>query len=68
MVLRERKGAIDGYEWRCRTKVGENPHDVCKSSGAKSNERGTFECDKGVGGTRVRYNFGLLEGLQLPIA
>ncbi|GFU29434.1 hypothetical protein TNCV_418711 [Trichonephila clavipes] len=37
-------------------------------SGAKSNERGTFECDKEVGGTRVRYNFGLLEGLQLPVA
>ncbi|GFW57504.1 mitotic-spindle organizing protein 2A [Trichonephila clavipes] len=31
MVLRERKGTIDGYEWRCRTKGGENPHDVCKS-------------------------------------
>ncbi|GFX31224.1 hypothetical protein TNCV_2027251 [Trichonephila clavipes] len=27
MVLRERKGTIDGYEWRCRTKGGENPHD-----------------------------------------
>ncbi|GFT37411.1 hypothetical protein TNCV_4492281 [Trichonephila clavipes] len=26
MVLRERKGTIDGYEWRCRTKGGENPH------------------------------------------
>ncbi|GFX01405.1 mitotic-spindle organizing protein 2A [Trichonephila clavipes] len=26
MVLRERKGTIDGYEWRCRTKVGENPY------------------------------------------
>ncbi|GFU62559.1 putative transposase-like protein [Trichonephila clavipes] len=44
MVMRERKGTIDGYEWRCRTKGGENPHD----SGAKSNERGTFECYKGV--------------------
>ncbi|GFW45162.1 uncharacterized protein TNCV_716641 [Trichonephila clavipes] len=31
MVLREKKGTIDGYEWRCRTKDGENPHDVCKS-------------------------------------
>ncbi|GFU18555.1 mitotic-spindle organizing protein 2A [Trichonephila clavipes] len=31
MVMRERKGTIDGYEWRCRTKGGENPHDVCKS-------------------------------------
>ncbi|GFT13832.1 hypothetical protein TNCV_3023061 [Trichonephila clavipes] len=29
-------------------------------------KRGTFECYKGVGGTRVRYNFGLLEGLCLP--
>ncbi|GFT06715.1 mitotic-spindle organizing protein 2A [Trichonephila clavipes] len=27
MVMRERKGTIDGYEWRCRTKGGENPHD-----------------------------------------
>ncbi|GFY27694.1 uncharacterized protein TNCV_241621 [Trichonephila clavipes] len=35
MVLRERKGTIDGYEWRCRTKVGENPHDVCKSFAVK---------------------------------
>ncbi|GFS59669.1 mitotic-spindle organizing protein 2A [Trichonephila clavipes] len=25
MVMRERKGTIDGYEWRCRTKGGENP-------------------------------------------
>ncbi|GFS64932.1 mitotic-spindle organizing protein 2A [Trichonephila clavipes] len=31
MVLRERKGTIDGYEWRYRTKGGENPHDICKS-------------------------------------
>ncbi|GFU02738.1 hypothetical protein TNCV_1384611 [Trichonephila clavipes] len=31
MVMRERKGTIDGYEWRCRTKGGENPHNVCKS-------------------------------------
>ncbi|GFT60147.1 uncharacterized protein TNCV_2550951, partial [Trichonephila clavipes] len=31
MVLRERKGTIDGYEWRCRAKGRENPH-VCKSS------------------------------------
>ncbi|GFU93896.1 mitotic-spindle organizing protein 2A [Trichonephila clavipes] len=31
MVMRERKGTIDGYEWRYRTKGGENPHDVCKS-------------------------------------
>ncbi|GFX93214.1 hypothetical protein TNCV_4760931 [Trichonephila clavipes] len=31
MVMRERKGTIDGYEWRCRTKGGENPHYVCKS-------------------------------------
>ncbi|GFT90714.1 mitotic-spindle organizing protein 2A [Trichonephila clavipes] len=31
MVMRERKGTIDGYEWRCRMKGGENPHDVCKS-------------------------------------
>ncbi|GFX84626.1 hypothetical protein TNCV_724341 [Trichonephila clavipes] len=22
MVMRERKGTIDGYEWRCRTKGG----------------------------------------------
>ncbi|GFU85040.1 hypothetical protein TNCV_1553031 [Trichonephila clavipes] len=28
---REKGGTIDGYEWRCRTKGGENPHDVCKS-------------------------------------
>ncbi|GFY21732.1 DDE_3 domain-containing protein [Trichonephila clavipes] len=27
MVLRERKETIDGYEWRCRTKGGENSHD-----------------------------------------
>ncbi|GFW69331.1 hypothetical protein TNCV_486801 [Trichonephila clavipes] len=27
MVMRERKGTIDGYEWRCLTKGGENPHD-----------------------------------------
>ncbi|GFS47192.1 mitotic-spindle organizing protein 2A [Trichonephila clavipes] len=26
MVMREMKGTIDGYEWRCHTK-GENPHD-----------------------------------------
>ncbi|GFT12165.1 DDE_Tnp_IS1595 domain-containing protein [Trichonephila clavipes] len=32
MVLRERKSTTDGYEWRCRTKEGENLHDVCKSS------------------------------------
>ncbi|GFW79923.1 hypothetical protein TNCV_3899241 [Trichonephila clavipes] len=27
MVMRERKGTIDGYEWRCRTKGGGNPQD-----------------------------------------
>ncbi|GFV94609.1 hypothetical protein TNCV_3826761 [Trichonephila clavipes] len=27
VVMRERKGTIDEYEWRCRTKGGENPHD-----------------------------------------
>ncbi|GFW99428.1 DDE_Tnp_IS1595 domain-containing protein [Trichonephila clavipes] len=31
MVLRERKGMIDGFECRCHTKRGENPHDVRKS-------------------------------------
>ncbi|GFT34768.1 uncharacterized protein TNCV_618101 [Trichonephila clavipes] len=130
MVMRERKGTIDGYEWRCRTKGGENPHDVCKSirkevcmaailkeseplggegkiveieesmfgkmkygKGKPVNgqwvfggvERNSNKCffrvvpnrtkeellsviKRRVGGTRVRYNFGLLEGLQLPFA
>ncbi|GFU87485.1 hypothetical protein TNCV_2446191 [Trichonephila clavipes] len=43
MVLRERKGTIDGYEWRYRTKGGENPHDVCKSIRKEREEKLRFE-------------------------
>ncbi|GFW43434.1 uncharacterized protein TNCV_4767871 [Trichonephila clavipes] len=31
MRLVERKGTIDGFEWRCRVLSKENPHFVCRS-------------------------------------
>ncbi|GFU86397.1 uncharacterized protein TNCV_1417491 [Trichonephila clavipes] len=31
MRLQERKGTIDGYEWRCRSQSKDNPHDVVRS-------------------------------------
>ncbi|GFY19352.1 uncharacterized protein TNCV_4127391 [Trichonephila clavipes] len=31
MLLVERKGTIDGFEWRCRVQSKENPHFVCWS-------------------------------------
>ncbi|GFX92801.1 uncharacterized protein TNCV_4876581 [Trichonephila clavipes] len=31
MRLVERKGTIDGFEWRCRVQSTENPHFVCRS-------------------------------------
>ncbi|GFV34518.1 uncharacterized protein TNCV_1448241 [Trichonephila clavipes] len=31
MLLVERKGKIDGFEWRCRVQSKENPHFVCRS-------------------------------------
>ncbi|GFW53747.1 uncharacterized protein TNCV_3938411 [Trichonephila clavipes] len=33
MRLVERKGTIDGFEWRCRVQSKENPHFVCRSAG-----------------------------------
>ncbi|GFX46494.1 hypothetical protein TNCV_4549331 [Trichonephila clavipes] len=30
MLLVERKGTIDGFEWRCRVQSKENPHFVCR--------------------------------------
>ncbi|GFV16253.1 uncharacterized protein TNCV_1670581 [Trichonephila clavipes] len=42
MRLVERKGTIDGFEWRCRVQSKENPHLVCRSelklSGATAQE------------------------------
>ncbi|GFT16403.1 uncharacterized protein TNCV_280721 [Trichonephila clavipes] len=34
MRLVERKGTMDGFEWRCRVQSKENPHFVCRSSTA----------------------------------
>ncbi|GFU38846.1 uncharacterized protein TNCV_3539781 [Trichonephila clavipes] len=31
MLMVERKGTIDGFEWRCRVQSKENPHFVCRS-------------------------------------
>ncbi|GFW79751.1 uncharacterized protein TNCV_2589711 [Trichonephila clavipes] len=31
MRLVERKGTIDGFEWRCRVQSKENPHFACRS-------------------------------------
>ncbi|GFU90204.1 mitotic-spindle organizing protein 2A [Trichonephila clavipes] len=31
MSLQERKGTVDGYEWRCRSQSKDNPHDVVRS-------------------------------------
>ncbi|GFU78604.1 hypothetical protein TNCV_2302161 [Trichonephila clavipes] len=33
MRLVERKGTIDGFEWRCRVQSKENPYFVCRSEG-----------------------------------
>ncbi|GFV68701.1 mitotic-spindle organizing protein 2A [Trichonephila clavipes] len=30
MRLQERKGTVDGYEWRCRSQSKDNPHDVVR--------------------------------------
>ncbi|GFT68663.1 uncharacterized protein TNCV_4813781 [Trichonephila clavipes] len=35
MRLVERKGTIDGFEWRCRVQSKENPHFVCQSIDVK---------------------------------
>ncbi|GFX56591.1 uncharacterized protein TNCV_5035101 [Trichonephila clavipes] len=32
MRLVERKGTIDGFQWRCRVQSKENPHFVCRST------------------------------------
>ncbi|GFU80488.1 hypothetical protein TNCV_3840081 [Trichonephila clavipes] len=31
MRLQERKGTVDGYEWRCRSQSKYDPHDVVRS-------------------------------------
>ncbi|GFV39553.1 hypothetical protein TNCV_1367941 [Trichonephila clavipes] len=31
MRLQERKGTVNGYEWRCRSQSKDNPHDVVRS-------------------------------------
>ncbi|GFV84615.1 mitotic-spindle organizing protein 2A [Trichonephila clavipes] len=31
MRLQERKGTVDGYEWRCRNQSKDNRHDVIRS-------------------------------------
>ncbi|GFW49782.1 mitotic-spindle organizing protein 2A [Trichonephila clavipes] len=31
MSFQERKGTVDGYEWRCRSQSKDNPHDVVRS-------------------------------------
>ncbi|GFW18360.1 putative isxo2-like transposase domain protein [Trichonephila clavipes] len=54
MVLRERKGTIDGYKWRCCTKGGENPHDVCKSGVRKGK---IVEIDESLFG-KMKYGKG----------
>ncbi|GFW00242.1 uncharacterized protein TNCV_4354391 [Trichonephila clavipes] len=36
MRLVERKGTIDGFEWRCRVQSKENPHFVCRSSNTRA--------------------------------
>ncbi|GFS65456.1 hypothetical protein TNCV_2468701 [Trichonephila clavipes] len=38
MRLVERKGTIDGFEWRCRVQSKENPQFVCRSFGEEKNE------------------------------
>ncbi|GFU43113.1 hypothetical protein TNCV_947361 [Trichonephila clavipes] len=32
MRLQERKGTVDGYEWRCRNQSKDNRHDVVRSN------------------------------------
>ncbi|GFX30005.1 hypothetical protein TNCV_2617161 [Trichonephila clavipes] len=32
MPLQERKGTVDGYEWRCRNRSKDNRHDVVRVS------------------------------------
>ncbi|GFV49135.1 uncharacterized protein TNCV_236691 [Trichonephila clavipes] len=48
MLLVERKGTIDGFEWRCRVQSKENPHFVCRSA------RPIGMQPLGVGGVDVR--------------
>ncbi|GFW81544.1 uncharacterized protein TNCV_2882211 [Trichonephila clavipes] len=43
MRLVERKGTIDGFEWRCRVQSKENPHFACRSvRKAKLNSKKQF--------------------------
>ncbi|GFT16906.1 uncharacterized protein TNCV_3193711 [Trichonephila clavipes] len=45
MLLVERKGTIDGFEWRCRVQWKENPHFVCRSVRKGLNVFGMFSGD-----------------------
>ncbi|GFY05182.1 hypothetical protein TNCV_2206281 [Trichonephila clavipes] len=42
MRLQERKGMVDGYEWRCRSQSKDNPHDVVRIT--KGHTRLDVEC------------------------
>ncbi|GFT00049.1 hypothetical protein TNCV_420711 [Trichonephila clavipes] len=56
MSLQERKGMVDGYEWRCRSQSKDNPHDV------RSVRKGTWFSERKLAITIIlrltRYWFG----------
>ncbi|GFS67040.1 retrovirus-related Pol polyprotein from transposon TNT 1-94 [Trichonephila clavipes] len=45
MRLVERKGTIDGFEWRCRVQLKENPHFVCRSDCRKKESKSKVDGD-----------------------
>ncbi|GFX99018.1 mitotic-spindle organizing protein 2A [Trichonephila clavipes] len=57
MSLQERKGTVDGYEWRCRSQSKDNPHDFVRSV-----RKGTWFSESKLGITIIlcltRYWFG----------
>ncbi|GFU84157.1 c2H2-type domain-containing protein [Trichonephila clavipes] len=48
MRLVERKGTIDGFEWRCRVQSKENPHFVCRSKREEVRPKSLFVEKGGV--------------------
>ncbi|GFX32442.1 probable RNA-directed DNA polymerase from transposon BS [Trichonephila clavipes] len=70
MRLVERKGTIDGFEWRCRVQSKENPHFVCRSHGhgaPPATDQEKCESMKRLG-DEILLNYDRLSFLDLALA